>query len=199
MDAPGCLLPNGKVLLCASPAPPCQYPPPTTFFEYDPASSSVAQIASPDNANGPCYTGRMLLSPSGQVLFANGSNAVEIYTPDGAPQTAWKPQITKAPSSVSAGQTYALQGRQLNGLSQAVSYGDDAQMATNYPLICLRNVATRQLVYCRTFDHSTMGVATGNVIHSTKFSVPAGVQIGAAELFVIANGIWSDPVQADVK
>ena len=198
MDAPGCLLPNGKVLLCASPGPACQYPAPTTFFEYDPSSNSVVRIASPANATGPCYNGRMLLLPSSQVLFASASNDVEAYTPDGAPQAAWKPQITNAPSSVSANHTYVLQGRQLNGLSQAVSYGDDAQMATNYPLVCVRNVASGQVVFCRTFDHSTMGVATGNVIHSTRFSIPPGVQIGASGLFVVANGVWSDPVSVNV-
>ena len=199
MDAPGCLLPNGKVLLCASPGPPCQYPPPTTFFEYDPSSNSVTRIVSPTNVGGPCYNGRMLLLPSGQVLFANSSSDIEVYTPDGAPQAPWKPQITNAPRSISANQTYGLQGRQLNGLSQAVSYGDDAQMATNYPLVCVRNMASSNLVFCRTFDHSTMGVATQNAIHSTRFSVPSGVPAGASELFAVANGIWSDPVSVNVN
>ena len=199
MDAPACLLPNGKVLLCASPGPPCDYPKPTIFLEYDPASNSFTLISGCGNAGEACYTGRMLLLPSGQVLFANMSTDVEVYTPDGAPQAAWKPQITNAPGNVSANQDYVLQGRQINGLSQAVSYGDDAQMATNYPLVCLRNAASGELVYCRTRDHSTMGVATGNASHSTRFKVPSGTPAGASELFVIANGIWSDPVSVTVN
>jgi len=104
----------------------------------------------------------MLLLPSGQVLFANGSNKIEVYTPDGAPKATWRPEITNSPGSISPNQTYVLQGRQLNGLSRAVSYGDDAQMATNYPLVCVRSAVSGQVVYCRTYDHSTMGVATGS-------------------------------------
>jgi len=168
-------------------------------LEYDPASNSLILISGPGNAGESCYTGRMLLLPRGQVLFANMSTDVEVYTPDGAPQEAWKPRITNAPGSVSADQVYVLQGRHLNGLSQAVSYGDDAQMATNYPLVCLRNVARGELVYCRTRNHSTMGVATGNATHSTEFTVPTAAPAGTAELFVIANGIWSDPVSINVN
>lgn len=89
------------------------------------------------------------------------------------------------------GQTYTLQGRQLNGLSQAVSYDDDASMATNYPLIRIRNPANGKVWYCRTFGHSTMGVATGTTIQSTNFVVPIGVDKGQAELCVVANGISS--------
>ena len=46
-------------------------------------------------------------------------------------------------------------------MTQAVAYGDDATMATNYPLVRLISEDAR-VHYCRTFDHSTMAVATGH-------------------------------------
>jgi hypothetical protein len=91
-----------------------------------------------------------------------------------------------------------LFGRQLNGLSQAVSYGDDAQMATNYPLVRIRNNTTGHVFFCRTHDHSTMSVNTGTVIHSTRFDVHAGIELGASQLTVIANGISSNPIAVSV-
>ncbi|HLY97797.1 MAG TPA: hypothetical protein VKT33_01905, partial [Candidatus Angelobacter sp.] len=105
--------------------------------------------------------------------------------------------ITSAPHFVRAGQTYSIQGRQLTGLSQANSYGDDASMATNYPLVKL-TTASGTVHYCRTFDHSTMGVATGTSTQSTNFKVPFGVKSGPAELCVIANGISSQCVSVHV-
>jgi hypothetical protein len=36
-----------------------------------------------------------------------------------------------------------------------------------------------------------MGVATGNTIHSTRFTLPPWIEPGASELCVIANGIAS--------
>jgi len=91
-----------------------------------------------------------------------------------------------------------LSGRQLNGLSQAVSYGDDAQMAANYPLVRIVNSATNDVFYCRTHDHSTMGVNTGTVVHSTQFDVPAGIETGNALVQIVANGISSDSLSVTV-
>jgi len=188
-DAPACLLPSGNVLCVAGPAGQGgSFPGPMQFFEFD--GTSLNPVANPPNSNGPPYTGRMLLLPSGQVLFASGSADIEVYTPTGSPDSAWRPQITSVPLFIRAGQTYTLQGRQLNGLSQAVSYGDDASMATNYPLVRIRT-ASGTVHYCRTFDHSTMGVATGTTTQSTNFKVPFGVTQGWAEICVVANGIES--------
>jgi len=92
-----------------------------------------------------------------------------------------------------------LHGKQINGLSQACSYGDDAQMATNYPIVRLRHTATGHTRYARTFDHSTMAVATGSAIHHTNFTVPASMPTGTTEIVVIANGIASHPVTADCE
>jgi hypothetical protein len=97
-----------------------------------------------------------------------------------------------------AGGTYTLQGQQINGLSQAVGYGDDAASATNYPLVRIRNTATGHVFYCHTFDHSTMGVATGTSIQSTTFHVPYNIELGDAEIYVVANGIASAPVPVNV-
>lgn len=140
-----------------------------------------------------------MLLPTGEVLFANGSANIQVYTPAGAPDPMWKPNITSVPMSLVRGGTYTLYGRQLNGLSQAVAYGDDATMATNYPIIRLRNVASGHVFYCRTFNHSTLGVNTGTVIHHTQFLVPAGAELGTADLTVVANGIASDPLRVTVS
>jgi hypothetical protein len=91
-------------------------------------------------------------------------------------EDAWRPHITSVASYLRAGGTYTLQGQQINGLSQAVGYGDDAASATNYPLIRIRNKTTGHIFYCRTFDHSTMGVATGTSIQSTTFHVPYNIE-----------------------
>lgn len=156
-------------------------------------------MPNPPNAGGVVYAGRMLLLPTGQVLFAAGTADVEVYTPSGGPQASWKPVITGYPKKIHAGQAYSLHGRQLNGLSQAVRYGDDAQMATNYPLVRLRHLGTGKVTYCPTFDHSTMGVATGASIESTNFMVPWTAEHGGSDLCVVANGISSDCVKVTVK
>ena len=197
MDAGAVLLPNGKVLCVGSPAPPCKFPGPTTFFEYDPSTNLASVVTSPSNNGNPCYAGRFLLLPTGQVLFSANSAEIEVYTPDGQPNPLWLPSITSVPATLEPGQIYTLTGTQLNGLSQAVSYGDDAQMATNYPLIQLKNTTTGVVVYPRTFNHSTMGVQTGATIHSTHFTVPA-FNPGPAQLRVIANGISSIVVNVTI-
>ncbi|MEU3076859.1 kelch repeat-containing protein [Streptomyces laurentii] len=193
-DAPGCLLPNGRVLCTAGPAGDTSgdYPTQAMFFEYD--GTSLIPVADPPNANTSIYTGRMLLLPTGEVLYAAGTQAVYVYQPDPGPQAAWRPTVTQIPADVIPGSDYRLTGTQLNGLSQAVSYGDDAQMATNYPLVRLRNPSNGTVTYCRTYGHSTMGVATGATSVSTIFSVPASLPLGDYRLSAVANGIASDEV-----
>jgi hypothetical protein len=90
-----------------------------------------------------------------------------------------------------------LQGQLLNGLSQACSYGDDCTNATNYPLVRLESGGN--VWFCRTFGHSSMGVATGFSTQSTNFTIPCGVPAGSYNLCVIANGIESDCVAVDVE
>lgn len=196
-DAPACLLPNGSVLVAVGPLNGGWSGPPTVFFEFD----GAALHPTPNPASGagePTYNARLLLLPSGQALYANCTSTIEIYTPSGGPMPAWRPQITEVPHHLHPGETYRLHGRQLNGLSQANAYGDDAQMATNYPLVRLQGPPSVGIVFCRTFDHSTMAVATGSAIHHTHFHVPSHLPHGRYELVVIANGIVSDAIAVHV-
>lgn len=190
-DGPAALLPNGNVLVDASPGfglPGAQ------FFELN-GAGLVAVPAPPRAPLESSYEGRMLVLPTGQILFTDGSKDVEIYTPSGTFQDAWRPTITSFPASVTPGTaSYSLSGTQLNGLSQGAMYGDDAQSATNYPLVRITNNATNHVFYAKTHNHSTMAVATGSAIVSTQFDVPAGIETGPSRLEVVANGIPSHAV-----
>ncbi len=200
-DAPGCLLPNGRVLFAVSPAGGCApsnqgYCPPTYFFEFDSATHALAAVPNPGPGgviNKAVFNCRLLVLPNGQVLFSYGNNDLWVYIPDGTPHHHWRSHVHEFPAQAQQNNSYRLYGTQLNGLSQANSYGDDAQMATNYPLVRIRNLASNNVTYCRTLDHSTMAVATGQTHHSTLVQVPPTIETGPSELEVVANGISSLP------
>ena len=192
-DGPACLLPSGRVLVAASPR---VFQGDIHFFEFD--GTSLTEVSATPNAPyEPSYVGRMLLLPTGQILFTDGSGDAEIYTSGGSPKAAWAPTIKSAPRAVSPGGSYTLSGTRLNGLSQGAAYGDDAQAATNYPLVRITNRATGHVFYSRTHDHSSMGVASSGEV-STLFDVPADQELGASDLVVVANGIPSRPIKVTV-
>lgn len=192
VDAPGCVLPNGNVLFSSSPiTSPASFQSPTFFFEYDPVANTIANVPAPVTSGSPCYLGRLLILPNGQILYSYYSATVSIYTPSGAPDPVWRPTITSCPSSVRRGKTYKLYGRQINGLNQGSYYGNDASNATNYPIVRLESKSGPDVYYCRTSNFSTMGLQTGTVIHSCSFRVPSSVPLGAYCIVVIANGIAS--------
>jgi hypothetical protein len=202
-DAPAVLLPNGRVLFVVGPVVTSGVDAgwagfPISFFEFD--GTSLHSAPAPTNAPQTLtYNCRLLLLPTGQVLYSNCTSDLEIFTPGGTPHHDWRPHVTHVPKTIRRGRSYRLRGRQLNGLSQANAYGDDAQMATNYPLIRLKHIGNKKIHFCRTFDHSTMAVATGKKAVHTNFHVPHAVPVGQYELTVVANGIQSQPVKVHVK
>src|SRR5262249_24021810 len=146
-------------------------------------------------ANGYTYTPyywHLLMLPTGQVLATNGSNVWLFNSPQTYPN-AWRPTIATCPGTMTQGSDYTITGTQFNGLSQCSSYGDDAANATNYPIVRVRNNATGHIKYLKTYNHSTMGVATGSVIVSTQVHVPLDAEGGDSQLWVVANGIPSKP------
>jgi hypothetical protein len=193
-DAPGALLPNGNVLCDTSPG---YSQPPSTFYEFD--GSKFNEVANPPNASVDGSSGgNMLVLPTGQILFTDGSSDVELYTSPGKPQESWAPAIRHVHHELEAGRTYVIHGRQFNGLSQGAMYGDDAQMATNYPLVRITNRTSGHVFYARTHHHSTMAVATGDQDVFTFFDVPRDIERGEADLEVVANGIASRSVRVRV-
>jgi hypothetical protein len=188
-DGPAALLPDGNVLVGASPG---VFNTGTHYYEWD--GNALNPVAGPPRAGSDSsYQGRMVVLPTGQILFTDGSTDVEVYTASGTYSPSWQPTITAFPSAIQTGSTYTISGTQFNGLSLGAAYGDDAQTATNYPLARLTD-NNGHVYYLRTHDHSTMAVATGSAIVSTNFDVPSNVPSGSYSLVVVANGIPSAPV-----
>jgi len=194
-DGPAAVLPSGNVLVQASPG---LFNNGSQFFEFN--GTSLLSVPAASGATGfSSFQGRMLVLPTGQILFTSESSTVQIYTPSGTFQTAWRPTITSVATSLTPGSANnAISGTQFNGLSQGAMYGDDAQAATNYPLVRITNNATGHVFYAKTHNHSTMGVATGGTIVSTQFDVPANTEGGASTLQVVVNGIPSNGVSVNV-
>lgn len=191
-DCPGALLPNGKVLFTAAKFQVSNWGQPIYFFEYDPLANTITQAPTPANNNAQLYWSRLMLLPTGEVMFSPSSTNVQLYQPDGAPTDAWRPTITSV-TAIGGGLNpvnYTLQGTQLNGLSQANIYGDDCYCSTNYPIVRLLNQGTGHVYFARSSGFSTMGVATGASAQSCTFNV-AGIPDGTYNLTVVANGISS--------
>ncbi len=195
-DAPAALLPDGNVLFAASSG---YGNAPTHFFEYS-STNSITQV--PDtlfwSKQSGAYYYNFLVLPTGQILSTDFSKTAEIYTPAGNPVAAWAPIVLQAPKQVAPGGSYTIVGEQLSGRSQGAFYGDDAQMGTNYPLVRIVNAATGHVFYARTFSISTMSVGE-KVVGSTRFTVPGTVETGTSYLYVVADGIASQPTTVDVQ
>lgn len=191
-DAPACLMTNGRVLMAVGPVDGVggNFLSPTYFYEF--TGSALRRAPDPPNSGNRPYQGRMLLLPTGEILFTAETREVYAYRYFGCTPSAWRPTIVSCAASVRRGSSYTLYGTQLNGLSQAVGYGDDSTAATNYPLVRIRNLGTGHIRYCRTFGFSTMGVATGATIQHVNFVVPYDTELGNSEVCVVANGIASE-------
>jgi len=181
-DASAALLPSGHVLIATASG---------RFYEYDGVTLSVTAAVSNLGA------ALILPLPNGQALVTG--NITQVYSGGGSASPAWAPTITAAPALVTRGSTYTVSGTQFNGLSQAAAVGDEFNAATNYPLVRITNTASGHVFYARTHDHSSMGVATGSAIVSTRFDVDARTETGASSLVVVANGIPSVPVSVSVN
>lgn len=192
-DGPAALLINGNVLCAAG----SSSGPPSYFFEFD--GTNLNSVDAPPEASVEVpFETRMLVLPTGQVFFVGATTNIEIYTPSGTYNPDWVPRIQSAPPSVIPGGSYVIAGYYFNGFSQGAAYGDDAQSATNYPLVRITNLTTGHVFYSRTHDHSSMAVAFGGLV-STHFDVPANQEVGRSSLVVVANGIPSAPIAVNVE
>lgn len=191
-DGPSSLLTNGSVMIPASPG---LYNSPTYYYIFN--GRKLVSIAAPPQAvNDSTYNTRLLLLPTGQIMEVDGSTDIEIYTAKGNGGHA--PSIKSVPTTLSPGSTYKITGKGFNGLSQANMYGDDVQQATNFPLVRVTNTGTGHVFYCRTHNHSFMGVGSSKQV-STMFDVPSTIETGASSLVVVTNGVASAPVSVTIQ
>ena len=197
-DGPASLLPDGNVWIPASPG---VFQGVITMFIFD--GTTFAQAPPTQSSRSlQSWQIRSLILPTGEIMYlvADGQTRdVELLTSTGRPNPAWAPRIRSVPATLTRGATFQISGTQFNGLSTGSDYGDDALAATNYPIVRITNLATRHVFYCRTHDHSTMAVATGNTLVSTMFDVPANAETGASRIEVVANGIASKPKPVTVQ
>ena len=167
---PASLLPNGNVLLIASPPGA----PPSYVFEFD-GHQLIEQPQFPHatepnpNSGEPdgSYLCNLMVLPTGQIMLTDESLDVEIYNPgNNNYHSSWRPVICNYPTKIHGGKTYKIEGIRFNGMSQANMFGSAYQSATNYPLVRITNLKTKHVFYCRTHNHSYMGVASDRKVHN---------------------------------
>ena len=184
-DAPGALMPNGHVIFVADQG---GYNNPSALFDYDPTANTITQLSTPDGnlAYLPAFVDRMLMLPTGQMLFCDSSDQLLVYTPPGSPQSSWQPVVN---SITQNNGVYTLTGTGLNGVSAGAAYGDDAQMDENFPIVRLTS-STGQVYYATATNWSYSGVGAGTT-ETVNFALPAGMPAGTYTLQDIGAGIAS--------
>jgi hypothetical protein len=195
-DAPAAAMPNGRVLFAADAGPAAGRPfvPPTKIFEFDPVANTMTDVTPPDSnlATSAAYPKRMLVLPTGQVLFSDGTSRLWIYTPDAPITASARPVINSV--VYNGGGVFTLIGKQINGQSAGSSYGDDVESDENYPIVRLQSL-TGNVYYCRTTNWSTEGVdGGGNTLQSVNFTLNSAVTPGNYILYLTGSGIPSFPM-----
>ena len=192
-DGPAAVLPDGNALFDTSPG---VFNTGSKFFEWD-GTTLNATAATSNAAIDSSYVGNMVVLPTGQVLFTDFSSTVEIYTPVGQPCAGCAPTIKTVATSLTHGsKNNKITGTQFNGLTQGAYYGDDNQSATNFPIVRITD-SKGSVVYCKT--HGWLGgVATGSKLVSAQFDIPLTINLGAASLVVVTNGIPSKAVTVTI-
>lgn len=167
---------------------------PTELFDFDPGTNTISQVTSalPD-PNLPfqgCYPTRMLILPTGQLLFSDSSSQLWLYTSSAAPNPSLRPVITNV-RYLGDGR-FRLSGFQLDGQSAGAAYGDDDQTDSNYPIIRMVN-SSGNVYYARTFDWSRITVGDVGGRETVDFTLNPGVTPGDYALIVSGAGISSFP------
>src|SRR5205814_6138644 len=137
-DAPAATLPDGNILVQASPG---SFNTPSHFWEFRISAkghATATQVNDPQQAGGTSsFEGNLLVLPTGQVLWDNSQttpNEVALYKPKGRPNSAWLPVVQNVASTLAVGSTgNAISGTNFNGFDLGCPYGRDAQADTNFP------------------------------------------------------------------
>ena len=172
---------------------------PVRLFDFNPTSNSIAPVspAIQDSilSEVPAYATRMLVLPTGNVLFSDSTSQLWVYTPDGEPNPALRPQVQKV--AYDGKGVFTLTGTQLNGQSDGSAYGDDVQSDENYPIVRLED-ASGNVYYCRTRDWTVTTVAGGSKPEKVNFRLNPDVKAGDYKLIVSGAGISSSAFSVNI-
>jgi Kelch motif len=194
-DAPAAVMSTGHVLLAADASPTLGlFSPPTQLFDFDPVSNTISPVspAIPDSnlTYTPSFRTRMLVLPTGEILFSDGSSQLWIYKPDGHADPSSLPVIDKV--KYSGAGVFTLRGERMNGSSAGSAYGDDVQSDENYPIVRLEG-STGHVFYARTTNWSSTLVGTGAGRESVDFTLKPGMAPGNYSIIVSGAGVSSRP------
>lgn len=192
--APGAMLPDGHFVFLANTVPSTG---PTRMFDYHYADGSLTDITAtlPPNLqfrlnSVAANSFRMLILPNGSMLMSTGAGSTTIYEykPSGVPLDSWRPVIYDIYRSTPT--QLILEGYNLTGISEGATYGSDARMSSNYPIVKLSQVGV--VKYARTTNW-TSGISRPNSFNydSATVDIPVGLNPGTYYVNVIANGIQS--------
>jgi hypothetical protein len=118
------------------------------------------------------------------MITGYNNGTVAFWSPSSAINSAWRPTVTTV-SPVVFGKVQ-VHGTQLNGLSLGAEMGDDATMASNYPLVSLRQGSS--VAYMPTHDFSQMAPQP-NASGSFWFDAPPQTSSGSYSLYVSTLGL----------
>lgn len=191
-DAPGAMLPDGHFLFLAD---FYLFNSPTYLFDYNYQTNTLTDLTPTLPAqlqnelyNASAYTCRMLVLPNGAMLLHTGGYNIWEYTPSGTPLNTWRPTISSVTKLNS--KSYRVVGARLTGISEGATYGDDAEMSTNYPIIKLTQVGVAK--YAKSYNWTPMISKPGDTgLQTVDFDLPPGLTPGTYYVAVIANGISS--------
>ncbi len=206
-DAPGAMMVNGHELLAVSQVGTSsgEFGFPAFFVEYDYTTGHFTQVTAPipgigDSIPGiATYQTQLLDLPDGNVLLSisqssSYSTSYFIYTPGSAPIPDGKPTINSVlPFNCP---NYIITGKLFNGISEGASYGDDWQVASNYPLVRLSNGTN--VYYAKTSNWNRIGAVQTDSLEDTAYFTTANIPGGTYSLVVVVNGFASNPILLNV-
>lgn len=201
-DAPAATLPDGNILTEGSPS---YGGTPAHFWEFsiDTGGNVTATQVNDTghSASSSNFTGNLVPLPNGQIIWDDSqySTEVAVYTPQGSPNPSWLPVVSSVAATLTIGSANnAISGTNFNGFDLGGAYGDDAQGATNYPLVRITNNSSGDVCFARSHNFSTMGVWTSGTTNA-QFDIPNSCESGASTLQVVVNAIASTGVSVTLQ
>ena len=101
-------------------------------------------------------------------------------------------------AALTPGKSFSVSGKQLSGLTQGATFGDEFESATNYPLVRVVNNSSHHVFYATTSNFSTTSIAP--MVPSTfEFTIGSNFENGPSKMYVVANGIASLPIDVTIS